>query len=235
MNVHEVMQRLEALGTAQTRKTFANHGAPTDMFGVKVADLKIVAKQIKGQQELAMELYDTGNSDAMYLAGMIADGAKMNRKQLQQWATKASWYMIGEYTVPGVACENPNAWDLGLKWIAAKKEGVAACGWNTLSGCVAIQPDESLDLGAIMELIDHVQKTIHDSPNRVRYTMNSFVISVGVYVTPLRKHAIAAAKAIGPVNVNMGNTACKVPLATEYIEKSAKAGSAGKKRKTIKC
>lgn len=235
MNVHEVMKRLESLGSAQTRKTFANHGAPSDMFGVKVADLKIVAKEIKGRQELAMELYDTGNSDAMYLAGMVADGAKMNRKQLQNWATKATWQMIGEYTVPGVACENPNAWELGLKWIDAKKEGVAACGWNTLAGCVALRSDESLDLGAVMELIDRVQKTIHDSQNRVRYTMNSFIISVGIYVTPLRKQAMEAAKAIGPVNVDMGTTACKVPLATEYINKSVKAGRAGKKRKTIKC
>jgi 3-methyladenine DNA glycosylase AlkD len=47
------------------------------MFGVKVGDLKPIVKQIKGDQELAMQLYATGNSDAMYLAGLVADGRKM--------------------------------------------------------------------------------------------------------------------------------------------------------------
>ncbi|MBI3465809.1 MAG: hypothetical protein HY000_22560 [Planctomycetes bacterium] len=65
--------------------------------------------------------------------------------------------------------------------------------------------------------------------------MNSFVIAVGSYVKPLLNEAKAAAKKIGMVSVDMGDTACKVPLATEYIEKVVKAGRVGRKRKTIKC
>ena len=101
--VNQVMTALKKKGTAQSRKTFARHGAPENMFGVKVADLKIIAKQIKGQQSLACELYETGNSYAMYLAGMVADGSQMSKKQLDTWAKTASWYMLAEYTVPGVA------------------------------------------------------------------------------------------------------------------------------------
>ena len=90
LSLADVMTDLERLGTEQTRKTFARHGAPVDqMFGVKVGDLKIVARKIKGRQDLALELYETGNSDAMYLAGMVANGALMTKKQLESWAKKA--------------------------------------------------------------------------------------------------------------------------------------------------
>ena len=229
------MTALKKAGTAQTRKTFARHGAPENFFGVKVGDLKVIAKQIKGNQELAYELYETGNSDAMYLAGIVADGSQMNKKQLDGWAKAAPWHMVSEYTVPGVAVDSPHARDLAVKWIKSKKELIACCGWNTYAGVLATTPDEDLDLKEIESLLKQIETDIDKAPGRVRYTMNGFVISVGGYVKPLAKKAKATAKKLGKVEVEMGDTACKVPLATEYIEKMEKAGRAFKKRKTIKC
>lgn len=231
----QVMTALKKKGTAQTRKTFARHGAPDNFFGVKVGDLKVIAKQIKGNQELACELYDTGNSDAMYLAGIVADGSQMTKKQLEKWAQTAPWYMISEYSVPGVATESPHAHDLAVKWIKSKKPNVAATGWCTYAGIVATTPDDELDLKEIESLLQQIEKNIHKSPERVKYTMNGFVISVGGYVKPLSKKAKAVAKKIGKVEVDVGDTACKVPLALEYIGKMEKSGRAFKKRKTIKC
>jgi 3-methyladenine DNA glycosylase AlkD len=233
--IEQVMTELKKKGDEQTRKTFARHGAPSDMYGVKIADLKTIAKKIKGNQSLACQLYETGNADAMYLAGIVADGSQMSKKQLESWAEDATWHMISEYTVPGVATESPHARDLAMKWIKSKKESIASGGWCTYAGIVATRPDEELDLAEIEELLNHVVSNIHTAPNEVRCTMNGFVIAVGSYVKPLLKKAKAAAKAIGVVTADMGDTACQVPLATAYIEKVETAGRAGKKRKTIKC
>jgi len=232
----EVMKDLDRLGTEQTRKTFARHGAPVDqMFGVKVGDLKTIVKKIKGRQDLALELYDTGNSDAMYLAGMVANGALMTKKQLESWAKKATWHMISDYTVPGVACESPFAAELAQKWIDAKQPTIMCSGWTTWSGIVAMQADDQLDLAAIESLLRRVEDNVHSSPNRVRYSMNGFVISVGGYVLPLQKKAKDTAKKIGKVQVDVGPTDCKVPNAVEYIDKMIACGNAGKKRNTMKC
>lgn len=70
---------------------------------------------------------------------------------------------------------------------------------------------------------------------RVRYQMNNFIISTGVFVTPLTKEAIAVAKKIGPVSVDKEGTACKTPDAVEAIAKIEGRGSLGKKKKTVKC
>lgn len=237
--VSEVMTALESKGSEQTRKTFARHGIRDNTFGVKVADLKVIAKQIKGNQELACELYETGNYDAMYLAGIVADGSKMSKKQLETWAKNATFGSLSEYTVPWVASESTHARSLALKWIKSKKESIATSGWNTYSGIVAITPDEDLELDEIVELLDKVvvenNSVPNKVPNKVRYAMNGFVISVGSYVKPLLKKAKATAKKLGKVTVDMGDTACKVPEATAYIAKIEDAGRVGKKRKTIKC
>jgi hypothetical protein len=84
--VAKVMKELKKKGNPLRIQTFAPHGAPDNIFGVSVADLKVIAKTIKGEQDLACELYDSGNSDAMYLAGIVADGSQMTKKQLNSWA-----------------------------------------------------------------------------------------------------------------------------------------------------
>lgn len=113
--VPEVLSALKKKGSAQTRKVYRRHGAPENMFGVKVADLKAIATSIRGNHELAMQLYDTGNSDAMYLAGLVADGSQMTQAQLNRWTKEATWYMISEYTVPGVAVAHKAADSLATK------------------------------------------------------------------------------------------------------------------------
>ena len=83
--------------------------------------------------------------------------------------------------------------------------------------------------------MNRVGSSIHDAPNRVRYVMNGFVIAVGSYIKDLTEEAAQIADKIGKVSVEMGGTACKVPLATDYIQKVVDKGRVGKKRKMARC
>lgn len=235
--VASIIAELKKKGSEKTRKIYARHGmAGKPMFGVSIADLKVIAKTIKGQQALACELYETGNLDAMYLAGMVADGAQMTKEQLNGWAQGAGGLqMISEYTVPWVAVENARARELAMQWIKSKKEHVASSGWCTYSGLLATKADETLDLQEIKELLGTAVKGIKTAQNRVRHTMNGFVIAVGTYVKPLLKQAKSSAQQIGAVSVDMGDTACNVPLATACIQKMEASGRVGQKRATIRC
>jgi 3-methyladenine DNA glycosylase AlkD len=235
MTKAEVMKELQSLGSVEVKERWGKHGAREPFFGVKVEDLKKVMKKIKNDQKVAMELYDTGNSDAMYLAGLVADGAKMTKQQLQEWVEKAYWSMISEYTVPWVASENPYGHELALEWIESKKDAIAASGWSTLAGLLAIKPDNEVDTEEARSLLERVEQTIHTASNRTRYAMNGFVIAVGGYVPSLTAKAIAAGKKIGIVEVDMGGTFCKVPFSPDYIQKMKDKGYIGKKRKTIRC
>ncbi|MEA2711783.1 MAG: hypothetical protein QOF78_4384 [Phycisphaerales bacterium] len=230
-----ILDEIKPLGRESYKKVLLNHGIREPVYGVKIEELKKIQKRVKKDYRLALDLYDTGVYDAMYLAGLIADEAKMTRKDLQRWLDKATSPALCDYTVPWVAAESAHGRELAIDWIESKKEAVAAAGWNTLSGLVALKADDELDLKEIKRLIQRVGKTIHDEPDRVRYAMNGFLIAVGSYVASLTDEAIAAARKIGEVSVDMGETACKVPDAAAYIDKTKKRGAIGKKRKTVRC
>lgn len=235
MSVQEIVDELRSLGSEATKKVLMKHGAKEPFFGVKIEYLKKIQKRIKVDHTLALELYSTGISDAMYLAGLIADDAMMTKKDLQRWADQAYWNMLSAYTVPWVASGNPHGHELALKWIDSKKENIAVAGWSTLSSLVSIQDDTNLDIAELEMLLKRVEKTIRQQPDRVRYVMNGFVIAVGCYVKSLTAVAQKTGEKMGVVSVDMGDTACKVPGAVESIQKVIDRGTIGKKRKSAKC
>lgn len=234
MTANDIVAELKKLGTAQTKKTWMNHGAQEPCLGVKIEDMKKIQKRVKMDYQLALDLYDTGIADAMYLAGLIADDAKMTKKDLQKWIEGANSPWVAEYAVPWVASASPHGRAMALKWMKSKNEVIAAGGWQTYSSLIAIKPDEELDLAEIESLLQNVAKTIHQQPNRVKYVMNGFVIAVGCYVKPLHKLAVDTAKGIGKVDVDLVGS-CKIPFAPDQIKKFEARSAIGKKRKSPKC
>lgn len=235
MKLKDVMAELEKKGSESIKNVLRKHGAKEPFFGVRIGDMKPIAKKLKGQQALALELYATGIGDAQYLAGMVIDGRQMTTKQVQTWLDTAQWGMISGTIVPWVASEHPEGFALALKWIESKDEEKARAGWNTLGALATIMPDADLNISDYGKLLDRVAKTLKTSPDGVRYSMNSFVIAVGTYVEPLGDKAIATARKLGKVEVDMGETECKVPDAESYIIKSRRGAAVAPKRKTVRC
>ncbi len=235
MTAKEVMKDLESMGSEQTRKIYKKHGANCPIFGVKVGDMKKIVKKIKKDYALSLDLFATGNGDAMYFAGLIADETKMTKSDLKKWVKASEWYMTSEYTVPWVASETKHAESLADEWINSKKENIASSGWATWGCIVSMKDDADLDLKKIKEMLNQVGKTIHDQPNRVRYAMNGFVLAVGGAISSLTDHAMKTAEKIGKVSVNVGETACKVPFVPDYLNKMKDKNRIGKKKKTCRC
>jgi 3-methyladenine DNA glycosylase AlkD len=236
MTAKEILEEIKPLGRESYKKMlFKNYGVKEPCFGVKIGDLKKIQKRIKKDYQLALDLYDTGNYDAMYLAGLIADDARMSKKDLQRWVEKAYAGSLPGATVPWVAAGSPHGREMGLKWIESAKPLVATAGWTTLSSLVALKDDAELDLPELKRLLQRVQETIHNAPDAVRYGMNAFIIAVGSYVQPLTEFALQIGQKVGPVTADLGNNSCEVFFAPDYIRKVQKRGSIGKKRKTVKC
>jgi len=233
MTAKEILLQLKEMGSENIRRIFEKHGAPPNQYGVKIEDLKKIQKQVKKDYALSLQLYDSGISDAQYLAGLIADESKMTKKDLQHWADSASWHQLNEYTVAWIAAESNHGWELGIQWIDSKKESVRSSGWATLANLVSLKNDEELDLEKLKNLLYRAEKEIASAGNRVRYTMNSFIIAVGGYVKSLSAEAIKIGKSLGHLTIDMHGTACKVPYAPDYIQKMIAKGY--KKKKMARC
>ena len=235
MTFEQIMQFLEEHENPDGKRVLMRHGAREPFYGVRIGDLKQVVKKVKKNHELALRLYATGISDAMYLAGLIADESRMSKQELNDWVRQAYWYMLSEVAVADVAAQTPYWNELSREWMKSEQELVACAGWATYSAAVSTRPNEELDLEEIKKLLDVAERSIHSAPNRVRYDMNHFVICVGSYIPELSERARRVAETIGRVSVDLGATACKVPFAPQYIRKVIERGNLGKKRSGARC
>src|SRR5436190_13243049 len=120
MTAKEILAELKPLGSDSYKKVMLNYGVKEPFFGVKISELQKIQKRVKQDYRLALDLYDTGNYDAMYLAGLIADDAKMTKKDLQRWIGKAcekGCEPLASWTVPWVTAGSAHAHEIALEWI----------------------------------------------------------------------------------------------------------------------
>jgi 3-methyladenine DNA glycosylase AlkD len=217
MTLAETMSALEKAGSAQTRKTYARHGAQEPLFGVSFATLKSMWKRIGVDHELALALWDTGNFDARNLAFKIADPARMSPADLDRWAKTPVARMCSGY-LASLAAEGPHGRGRADAWIAARDEARRSAGWS-LVGALAMIDEDTPDAWFAQRLAE-IEKSIHASPNAQREAMLLALIAIGCRSAALRKSATAAAKRVGKVEIDQGDTACKTPEVVPTLAKT---------------
>lgn len=236
LSLKEVMTTLEKLGSEQTRKTWARHGAKGPMFGVLFGELFKLMKRIDVDHELARDLWATGNVDARNLAMKIADPQVMTPDELDRWGLENPLRMCALY-IATLAAEGPHARGKLREWLDSSNEQLRALGWTLLGRLSDL--DESFPEEELLRNIEVIAKSIHAAPNEVKSVMNRALITIGGRSAALRKAVLAAAKKIGPVEVDHGDTSCKTPdvaetLAKMWARSEAKFGSPAAHERSMK-
>jgi 3-methyladenine DNA glycosylase AlkD len=235
MDFETVMQELEALGKERMKKMYISNGAHEPLFGVATGAMKPIAKKIKINQPLADELYATGNYDAMYFAGIIADPNGMTEADYDRWMDGAYFYMLSDYVVAVTLSEAVIAQDVGDKWIASGEELRMSGGWSCYCWLLGNRPDSQFSESKISNMLDLVEKSIHDAPVRTQSAMNNFVSTVAVSYLPLHEKAVETAKAIGPIEIKREKKKSSILHASQDIQKVIERGKIGFKRKYVRC
>ncbi|WHY88607.1 DNA alkylation repair protein [Neobacillus novalis] len=235
MNLEMVMQELEALGKERTKKMYISNGAHEPLFGVATGAMKPIAKKIKISQPLAEELYATGNYDAMYFAGIIADPKAMTESDFDRWMDAAYFYMLSDYVVAVTLSETDIAQEVADKWIASGEELRMSAGWSCYCWLLGNRKDVEFSENKISNLLDFVKNTIHDSPERAKSAMNNFLYTVGISYLPLHEKAVETAKEIGIVEMKRDKKKSSFLNAYESIQKEVDKGRLGFKRKYVRC
>ena len=217
MNLQEAMQQLEEMGTAQNRKIYGRHGVGENMFGVSYANQNKLAKAIKRDQSLALELWATGNHDARVLAAMVADPVEASESLLETWASDLDNYVLTD-TFSSFVGKTGLAQAKANEWTAAVGEWPGRAGWHLVAHLA--MKDQSLPDDYFTNRLATIEGQIHTRKNRVRDAMNNALIAIGIRNEVLEELALAAAARIGKVEVDHGQTGCKTPDAADYIRRT---------------
>lgn len=235
MDFETVMQELEALGKERMKKIYLSNGAREPLFGVATGAMKPMSKKIKIDQALAEKLYATGNYDAMYFAGIIADPKGMKAEDYDRWLDSAYFYMLSDYVVAVTLAESDIAQKVADKWIASGDELRMSAGWSCYCWLLGSRKDEEFSESKLAEMLDLVKATIHEAPERTKSAMNNFIETVGVSYKPLTDKALETAAQVGTVEMKREGKRSSFLNATSAIEKAMEKDRLGFKRRYVRC
>jgi hypothetical protein len=230
-----ILATLATLTSARTKKHYLSQGVREPMFGVPVGVLKPIAKPLIGNQALAEGLYATGNYDAMYLAGMIANTQTMTPYDFRRWMQRADCYMLSEFVVAVTLAETDFAQTVADEFINDPGEFVQSGGWSCYEWLLGSRKDHEFDPAHVQQLLDRVEVTIAHKPLVTQHAMIRFVTAVGVSYRPLHLQALHTAAI---VNQLLAPTPTKKPIYADPLANITQAinkNRIGFKRRHVRC
>jgi 3-methyladenine DNA glycosylase AlkD len=218
MTVKEILAQLESLGDDARRAHNTKAGAPDNQFGVKLGDIRAMAKKIKTDHELALSLWATGNVEAQLLATLIIKPKSLSAEGLDKLTRSTTCAQVADWLNANVVAQHPDKEALREKWMLAKDRWAARAGWNLTASRVS-KSAEGLDLPA---LLDRIEKEMPKSKPEVQWTMNNTLGAIGIHHPQHRKRAIALGEKIGLYRDWPVSKGCTPPYVPVWVEAMVK-------------
>lgn len=206
----EVMAELAALEDPKAREVNERHG---DDHGVNLGQLRAIAKRLRTQQELACQLWQTGDTAARLLAILVCRPKAFERDELDVMLREARTPKVHDWLVNNVVKKNPHAEELRLAWSADPDPVVASAGWALTTERVARRP-EGLDLAA---LLDVIEAEMRDAPDRLQWAMNNCLAQIGIEHPEHRARAIDIGERLAVLKDYPTSPGCTSPYAPTWI------------------
>ena len=224
MTVKEILAQLESLGDDARRRHNAKAGAPENQFGVKLGDIRTIAKKLKTNHELALKLWDTGNVEAQLVATLIIKPASLSAAELDKLTRSITCAQVADWLNAYVVAQHPEKDKLREKWMKAKDRWAARAGWNFTASCVNKKKADGLDLDA---LLDRIEREMPKAKPEVQWTMNNTLGAIGINHAKYRKRAIAIGEQIGLYKDWPVSKGCIPPYVPVWVEEIVKRNKKG--------
>jgi 3-methyladenine DNA glycosylase AlkD len=220
MNVKEILAQLKSLGDDARRKHNVKSGAPDNQFGVRLGDIRAIAKKLKSDQKLALALWETGNVEAQLLATLLMKPESLSADQVDALTRSTTYSQVAEWLNSYVVAQHPEKETLREKWMKPKEKDrwAVRAGWYLTASRVNKGAD-GLDLPA---LLDRIEKELPKAVPDVQWTMNNTLAAIGIHDAKLRKRAVAIGEKIGLYRdwpVSKGCTPPYVPVWVDFMVK----------------
>lgn len=213
MTVKDALQQLEALGNEKVRAHNTKYGAGDNQFGVKLGDIRALAKKIKTNHELGQALWKTGNSDAQLLATLVIKPKDLSADELDRMVRSATFSHVADWLNSYVVKEHPEKEALRRKWMSDDHPWAGRAGWSLTSERIGKTP-EGLGLPA---LLDRIESEMGNAAPEVQWTMNFCLAGIGIHFPEHRTRAIAIGEKLGIYRDYPVSRGCTSPFAPIWI------------------
>ncbi|GAA1424426.1 DNA alkylation repair protein [Agrococcus citreus] len=208
--VPDLLAELAALDDPRMREVNERHG---DDHGVNLSKLRAIAKRLKTQHELALELWATDDTAARLLALLVCRPKSFSRDELDSMLREARAPKVHDWLVNYVVKKHPSAEELRVAWLGDADAVVASAGWALTSDRVVKRP-EGLDLVA---LLDTIEAEMRDAPDRLQWEMNTTLAQIGIAHPQHRGRALAIGERLEVLKDYPTPPNCTSPFAPAWI------------------
>jgi 3-methyladenine DNA glycosylase AlkD len=213
MTLQEALAHLETLGNATVRERNARNGAPANQFGVRMGDIRNVAKAIKSDHDLGLQLWRTGNADAQLLAVLVLRPKQLSADELESMVASACYPQLADWLNSYVVKQHPSKEALRRRWMHSSDPWLARAGWSLTTERVSKQPD-GLDLPA---LLDRIEREMAGAPEPAQWTMNFCLATIGIEFAEHRPRALDIGERLGVYRDYPCAKGCTSPFAPIWI------------------
>jgi len=195
MQLNDVLSKLKSLSNPKNVEGMTRFGInPVKTFGIKIPDLRKMAKEITKDHPLALELWDSGYHEARILASMIDDPKLVDEKQMDSWAADFDSWDVCDQTAMNLFWLTPFAHDKAVEWSSHQEEFIKRAGFAMMS--VLAWKDKQAKDEQLLEFLPIIKREAIDSRNFVKKAVNWALRQIGKRNINLNKKAIEVAKEI---------------------------------------
>jgi 3-methyladenine DNA glycosylase AlkD len=213
MTLNETLKQLKALGNEKVRAHNTKYGAGENQFGVKLGDIRVLAKKIKTNHELAMSLWETGNVDAQLLATLLIEPTHLSAEEMDRVVRSVTFVHVADWLNAYVVKQHPDKETLRQEWMVTDDRWAARAGWSLTAERVVKRP-EGLDLTA---LLDRIESEMGSADSVEQWTMNSTLAEIGIHFPTHRRRALAIGETLGIYRDFPVSKGCTSPFAPIWI------------------
>ena len=216
MTVHDVLTKLDAIGTEQLRAQNVRHGYVGEQYGVKLGDLRMIAKAIKLNTAFGLELWETGFLEARLVAVLIMKPKELSVEQLKMLVQTATYGHLADWVNSYLVKQHPEKEALRNAWLslnANDEPWLARTAWSLTTERVSKSP-YGLDIAGVLKRIDNELAT---APEPARWTMNFCLGELGIHHAEFRDEAIAIGERVGAYRDYPTSKGCISPFVPLWI------------------
>jgi 3-methyladenine DNA glycosylase AlkD len=214
------MDRLGALSDEKMRKHHVKWGAGENLFGVKMGDVRALAKEIGKDPKLAAALWESGNMDAMTLATFLMKPKELSGEDLDRLVGSTTYYQVADSLGTNVVKPHSDKEAHRDKWMDSDHDMTARMGWSLTTERVVKSPD-GLDLSGLLDRIEREMgsaiKANQWAMNSRAWTMNYCLAEIGINFPEHRDRALAIGEKVGAFRDYPVSKGCTSPFAPIWI------------------
>jgi 3-methyladenine DNA glycosylase AlkD len=204
-----VMRQLAALEQPRMREVNERSG---DDHGVNLTQLRALAKQLKTQHELALQLWATGDTAARLLATLVCRPTSLSAAELDAMVRGIRSPKLLDWFLVNVVKPGRHAEQLRVAWKEAD-DLVGRAGWRLTTERV-VKSAAGLDLDA---LLDDIEKQMKQAPAHKQWAMNHCLAEIGIHHREHRQRAIAIGQRLEVLVDYPASPGCTPPYAPLWI------------------